>query len=48
MQVAVAKHLGLQTVRLADAIVLPINTTHHAFELEKYLDKWVNPPFSIP
>ncbi|KAI0750967.1 Zn-dependent exopeptidase [Daedaleopsis nitida] len=37
--VAVAKHLGLQTVRLADAIVLPINTTHHAFELEKYLDK---------
>ncbi|KAI0722810.1 Zn-dependent exopeptidase [Earliella scabrosa] len=37
--VAIAKHLGLQTVRLADSIVLPINTTHHAFELEKYLDK---------
>ncbi|KAI0375808.1 Zn-dependent exopeptidase [Pilatotrama ljubarskyi] len=37
--VAIAKHLGLQTVRLADAIVLPINTTHHALELGHYLDK---------
>ncbi|KAI0353001.1 Zn-dependent exopeptidase [Trametes cingulata] len=37
--VAIAKHLGLQTVRLADAIVLPINTTHHALELEHYLDR---------
>ncbi|KAI0720289.1 Zn-dependent exopeptidase [Cerioporus squamosus] len=37
--VAIAKHLGLQTLRLTDSIVLPINTTHHAFELEKYLDK---------
>ena len=36
--VAVAKHLGLQTIRLADAIILPINTTHYAFELENYLD----------
>ena len=40
-QVAIAKHLGLQTVRLADSVVLPINTTHHAFELEKYLNKSV-------
>ena len=37
--VAVAKYLGLQTIRLADSIVLPINTTHHAFELETYLQK---------
>ncbi|RDX53924.1 Zn-dependent exopeptidase [Lentinus brumalis] len=37
--VAIAKHLGLQTLRLTDSIILPINTTHHAFELEKYLDK---------
>ncbi|EIW61207.1 Zn-dependent exopeptidase [Trametes versicolor FP-101664 SS1] len=37
--VAIAKHLGLQTIRLADSIVLPINTTHHAVELGKYLDK---------
>ncbi|KAH9850749.1 Zn-dependent exopeptidase [Lenzites betulinus] len=37
--VAIAKHLGLQTIRLADSIVLPINTTHHALELEHYLNK---------
>ncbi|KAI0832592.1 Zn-dependent exopeptidase [Trametes gibbosa] len=37
--VAIAKHLGLQTVRLADSIVLPINTTHHALELQHYLNK---------
>ncbi|KAI0335634.1 Zn-dependent exopeptidase [Cubamyces sp. BRFM 1775] len=37
--VAIAKHLGLQVVRLADSIVLPINTTHHAYELEHYLNK---------
>ncbi|KAI0638348.1 Zn-dependent exopeptidase [Trametes polyzona] len=37
--VAIAKHLGLQTVRLADSIVLPINTTHHAIELGHYLDR---------
>nr|VWO99261.1 Trehalose synthase/amylase TreS (EC (EC (Maltose alpha-D-glucosyltransferase) (MTase) [Ganoderma boninense] len=37
--VAVAKFLGLETIRLADSIVLPINTTHHAVELERYLEK---------
>ncbi|KAI0677384.1 Zn-dependent exopeptidase [Trametes maxima] len=37
--IAIAKHLGLQIVRFADSIVLPINTTHHAQELEAYLDK---------
>ncbi|KAI0650574.1 Zn-dependent exopeptidase [Trametes meyenii] len=37
--VAIAKQLGLQIVRFADSIVLPINTTHHAHELEAYLDR---------
>ncbi|KAH9977630.1 Zn-dependent exopeptidase [Lactifluus volemus] len=37
--VAIAKNLGLQTLRLADALVLPFNTTHYAFELESYLDR---------
>lgn len=38
-QVAVSKHLGLQALRLADSIVLPLNTTHYALELEAYLQK---------
>ncbi|KAF8913769.1 hypothetical protein CPB84DRAFT_1720466 [Gymnopilus junonius] len=37
--VAVAKHLGLQTLRLASSPLLPFNTTHYAFELESYLDQ---------
>uniref|UniRef100_A0A8H7Y1D9 Zn-dependent exopeptidase n=1 Tax=Psilocybe cubensis TaxID=181762 RepID=A0A8H7Y1D9_PSICU len=37
--VAVAKHLGLQTLRLATSALLPFNTTHYAFELESYLDR---------
>lgn len=37
--VAVAKHLGLQTLRLASSPLLPFNTTHYAFELESYLDR---------
>ncbi|TFK55592.1 Zn-dependent exopeptidase [Heliocybe sulcata] len=36
--VAIAKHLGLQTLRLAGSIILPLNTTHYAYELESYLD----------
>ncbi|TFK55577.1 Zn-dependent exopeptidase [Heliocybe sulcata] len=36
--IAVAKHLGLMTLRLADAIVLPLNTTQYAYELDSYLD----------
>ncbi|KAI0005160.1 hypothetical protein BJV74DRAFT_875682 [Russula compacta] len=36
--VAVARNLGLQTLRLSTALVLPINTTHYAFELEYYLN----------
>ncbi|OJA19334.1 hypothetical protein AZE42_00444 [Rhizopogon vesiculosus] len=36
--VAVAKHLGLLTLRLADSIVLPLNTTQYALELDSYVD----------
>ncbi|KAI5119745.1 hypothetical protein M0805_004077 [Coniferiporia weirii] len=36
--VAVAKHLGLQLLRIADAIVLPLNTTQYAYELDLYLN----------
>ncbi|KAF9569000.1 Zn-dependent exopeptidase [Agrocybe pediades] len=37
--VAVAKHLGLQILRLSGSPVLPFNTTHYALELESYLSK---------
>ncbi|KAH8113339.1 Zn-dependent exopeptidase [Phellopilus nigrolimitatus] len=37
--VAVAKHLGLQLLRIADAIVLPLNTTQYAYDLDGYLNK---------
>ncbi|KAJ7579088.1 Zn-dependent exopeptidase [Mycena floridula] len=37
--VAVAKHLGLIALRLATEVVLPLNNTHYAVELEAYLDK---------
>ncbi|TFY72164.1 hypothetical protein EVG20_g838 [Dentipellis fragilis] len=36
--VAVSKNLGLQALRIANAIVLPFNTTHYAFQLDEYLD----------
>ncbi|CAL1701233.1 unnamed protein product [Somion occarium] len=36
--VAVAKHLGLVTLGIADAVVLPLNTTHYSLELQAYLD----------
>ncbi|KAI0036775.1 Zn-dependent exopeptidase [Vararia minispora EC-137] len=36
--VAIAQYLGLQTIRLADSVVLPLNTTHYAFQLEDYLN----------
>jgi N-acetylated-alpha-linked acidic dipeptidase len=41
-QVAVAKNMGLQTLRLASALVLPFNTTHYSFELENYLNRSVS------
>jgi len=37
--VAIAKHIGLQVLRLSGDIILPFNTTHYSFELESYLDK---------
>ena len=40
--VAVAKHLGLQILRMADAVVLPFNTTHYAFELEAQLNEYAS------
>ncbi|KAJ6538539.1 Zn-dependent exopeptidase [Mycena vulgaris] len=36
--VAVAKHIGLELVRLSSAVVLPLNTTHYTYELEHYLE----------
>jgi len=41
-QVAVAKLLGLLGLRLTDSIILPINTTQYALELDDYLKKWVS------
>ncbi|KIM91173.1 hypothetical protein PILCRDRAFT_811678 [Piloderma croceum F 1598] len=40
--IAVAKHLGLMTLRLTDAIVLPLNTTQYVLELHEYLDQVEN------
>ncbi|KAM5535507.1 hypothetical protein V8D89_010844 [Ganoderma adspersum] len=37
--IAVAKHLGLVALRLIDSFILPLNTTHYAYELDDYLDK---------
>ncbi|CUA76771.1 Glutamate carboxypeptidase 2 [Rhizoctonia solani] len=36
--VAIAKHLGLVLLRIADSIILPLNTTQYALELETYLE----------
>ncbi|KAJ3576237.1 hypothetical protein NP233_g571 [Leucocoprinus birnbaumii] len=36
--IAVAQHLGLQLMRLANAPLLPFNTTHYVTQLEGYLD----------
>ncbi|KAH7911572.1 hypothetical protein BJ138DRAFT_1006369 [Hygrophoropsis aurantiaca] len=36
--VAIAKHIGLQVLRLSGDIVLPFNTTHYSYELGRYLD----------
>ncbi|KAH7887556.1 hypothetical protein F5I97DRAFT_1861258 [Phlebopus sp. FC_14] len=37
--VAIAKHIGLQVLRLCDDIVLPLNTTHYAHQLEAYVER---------
>ncbi|EKM79985.1 hypothetical protein AGABI1DRAFT_72743 [Agaricus bisporus var. burnettii JB137-S8] len=36
--VAVAQHLGLEILRMADAPLLPFNTTHYTLQLDNYLD----------
>ncbi|KAG6332167.1 hypothetical protein ID866_6926 [Astraeus odoratus] len=36
--VAIAKSLGLIVLRLADSIILPLNTTQYALELDSYVD----------
>ncbi|KIL00497.1 hypothetical protein PAXRUDRAFT_821584 [Paxillus rubicundulus Ve08.2h10] len=36
--VALAKSLGLLTLRLADSIIVPLNTTHYALQLYSYVD----------
>ncbi|KAH9850769.1 Zn-dependent exopeptidase [Lenzites betulinus] len=35
--VAVAKHIGLVLLRLLDSTIVPLNTTHYALQLNKYL-----------
>ncbi|KAF9521022.1 hypothetical protein BS47DRAFT_1374558 [Hydnum rufescens UP504] len=37
--VAIAKYLGLLTLRLTDSIILPINTTQYSLQLNSYLAK---------
>ncbi|KAG8822839.1 hypothetical protein FRC19_005139 [Serendipita sp. 401] len=40
--VAVARHLGLMTLRISESLILPINTTHYSLELLNYLQKVEN------
>lgn len=40
--VAVARHLGLVGLRLIDSIIVPLNTTQYALELDEYLDQVEN------
>ncbi|KAF8138385.1 hypothetical protein EV363DRAFT_1427308 [Boletus edulis] len=37
--VAIAKHIGLQVLRLSGDIILPFNTTHYSLQLQSYLDE---------
>jgi N-acetylated-alpha-linked acidic dipeptidase len=34
-----AQYLGLLGLRIADSIILPINTTAYAYEIDPYVDK---------
>ncbi|KAJ3997951.1 Zn-dependent exopeptidase [Lentinula boryana] len=36
---AIAQHLGLLVLRLTDSIIVPLNTTQYALELDGYLDR---------
>lgn len=38
IQVALAKTLGLLTLRLSDSIIVPLNTTEYALQLDSYVD----------
>ncbi|KAF9464473.1 Zn-dependent exopeptidase [Collybia nuda] len=40
--VAVAKHLGLLALRIVDSIIIPLNTTQYALELDDYLKRVEN------
>ncbi|KXN89501.1 Glutamate carboxypeptidase 2 [Leucoagaricus sp. SymC.cos] len=48
--IAVAQHLGIQIMRMANAPVLPFNTTYYTVQLEGYLDTEFSnmPPFHAP
>ncbi|QRV76487.1 vacuolar protein sorting-associated protein [Ceratobasidium sp. AG-Ba] len=37
--VAISKHMGLMLLRLVDSIIVPLNTTQYALELDNYLDR---------
>lgn len=39
--VAIAKHIGLQVLRLSGDLILPLNTTHYSLQLETYVDQVV-------
>ncbi|KAI6130336.1 hypothetical protein EDD16DRAFT_1853446 [Pisolithus croceorrhizus] len=39
--VAIAKHLGLQALRLSGDLILPLNTTHYSLQLKAYFDRVV-------
>ena len=43
---AVAKELGLVALRLIDSVVLPLNTTQYALELDDYLNRCAFFPFN--
>ncbi|KAF7798379.1 hypothetical protein EIP86_009600 [Pleurotus ostreatoroseus] len=36
--VAIAQQVGLQALRIADSIIIPVNTTHYTSQLQSYLD----------
>lgn len=42
LQAAVAKFVGLLTLRLADSIIIPLNTTYYTLELSNYVKKYVS------
>ncbi|CCM00672.1 uncharacterized protein FIBRA_02711 [Fibroporia radiculosa] len=45
--VAAARHMGLTALRIIDAIIIPLNTTQYALELDTYLDEVENVASSL-